>query len=921
MVTRRKIAAGILMLVAASFLFYSLALAEGNAWLNKTNGNGKKVLAHNGNVMYSVYVSESADAIVKHAAQELADYLTQVSGAPFDLTISDGTPIGPAFLVGQHPAADSFALQGNHAEPLGEDGFIIQSAGPYIQIIGSSSRGTMNGVNYFLDRYVGVKWFSPTYTFIPDKPKLKVSVGYDVQIPRFQYREMFVNDGNNEQFRAHNLLNGKSHYRTQTPSAAGLNSWSDYVPTGVHNFHALVTDSVYHSGGQVLAMDEEVRRIAAQALVSRIGHRQANGLDPSYGFSQQDAAWVPDPASRSFADAHGGTLAAPILDMVGDVASRVRTQIPDARIGTLAYQFSYPAPTGLTLPDNVVVTLAPIDKDHGKSLDGAGNERDGQQIAKWAALSDQLVFWDYLTNFSGGGYLQPYPNLYAMADTIQFLALSPAVKGYFGQQTGGARGPVGVGFDELRTWVGARLLWNPDEDVNALIEEFINGYYGAASSSVSEYIEAIHQSLEDSGASLTTSTPISSPYLSFDTMHQADGLFEQAEAAAAGDPALLDRVRRMRIGVDLIILHRRAEFAQEAGERNIVWNLDTTNRLQRFKSLTQNMQSFRIENGELAQLYQLLEVERSSSPIPDIVQNLPDEDWIELQDYDFRLHAGAAVVQDVKASDQAAARLSGSSTAWGIQMNHTNLPREGRWKLYAYVRVDPGSGSSGAGAFRFGLYPSQPAPVGVTFGEVSDGEYHAIEMPWVYKFNPELSVHYLWFQPAASGAIHNLYVDRIVAVREKPPAAYNPGFETIAPGGPYPDGWQTAGGVWDSGTAHGGSRSIRLDPEPANAFHVIYTGATKWIPVVPGQKYQVKGWIKNNSTNGNVSLGVRQINASNGSISYSWHPGALPSSDWTPYTVTFTAAPTARYVSIYFKSDQQTDGPAWLDDVSIEEVP
>jgi hypothetical protein len=919
--TRKRVIVGMLLLVAVTSVFYSLAFAEGGAWLERKHGNGKKaMLANNGNVMYSVYVGSTADATVRHAAQELVDYLTQVAGAPFGLTISDGTPGGPALIVGKHPVTDALVPELSNGQ-LGDDGFVIRSSGSRIVIAGSGSRGTMNGVNYFLDRYVGVKWFSPTYTFVPDKRKLKVSVDSDLQVPRFQYREMFVNDGNDEQFRAHNLLNGKSHYRAQVASVPGLDSWSDYVPTGVHNFHALVTDAVYHSGGQLLAMNEDVRRIAAESLIGKIAQRKAGGLDPSYGFSQQDTTWNPDPQSRSFAEAHGGSLAAPIIDMVGDLANRVKAQIPEARIGTLAYQFSYPAPTGLTLPDNVVVTLAPIDKDHGQSIDSAGNERYGQQIAKWAAISDHLVVWDYLTNFNGGGYLQPYPNLYAMADTIKHIAQYPAVKGYFGQQTGGARGPVGVGFDELRTWVGARLLWNPDEDVNDLIAEFVNGYYGAAAPYIGEYIELIHQSLADSGAALTISTPIASPYLSFETMCQADGLFGQAEAAVSGDPAALNRVQRMRTGADLIILHRRAEFAHEADERNLVWSLDVANRLQRFKSLTQNMPSFRIDNGDIQQLYQLLELERIAPPVPGIVQNMPAGDWIDVQDIDFRLLSGATAVYDGKASDHAAARLSGSSTAWGIQLNNTSLPRDGRWKLYAYARVDPGSGSPGAGAFRFGLYPTVSAPAGETFGEVSDGEYRAVEIPWTYKYNPELSVQYLWFQPSASGAIQNLYVDRIVAVREKPPAAYNPGFETAAPDGPYPDGWQAAGGVWDSGTAHGGSRSIRLDPEPANAFHVVYTAVSKWIPVVPGQAYKVKGWIQNGSMTGNVSLGVRQINAANGSIGYAWHPGAQPDSDWTPYEVSFTAAPTARFVSIYFKSDQQTDGPAWLDDVSIEEVP
>lgn len=924
--TRRGFTAIFLSLVMIIVVLYSLSFAKGATMSEGNNeGNKKIMLANNGNAMYRIYMSSDADAVQQYAAQELADYLGQVAGTSFELVMGDNSPNGHVLAVGRNSLTETLVPELSSDE-LGDDGFIIRPVNRYVVIAGSSSRGTMNGVNYFLDRYIGVKWFSPTYTFVPDRTKLQVSVGNDVQVPRFQYREMFVNDGNNESFRVHNLLNGKSHYRAQITSVPGLDSWSDYVPQGVHNFHALVPNAAHHSGGQLLAMNEEVRRIASENLIGIIRQRIANGQDPSYGFSQQDTTWDPDSQSKSFADQHGGTLAAPIMDLVGDVANRVKAQIPAARVGTLAYLFSFPAPTGMTLPDNVVVTVAPIEADHGRSLDSQENSRFGEQLARWAEMSDHLVIWDYLTNFNGGGYLQPYPNLYAMAETIKFAAQYPAVKGYFGQQVHGSLGPIGFGFDELRTWVGARLLWNPDQDIQSLIDEFVNGYYGAAAPYVGQYIELLHQSLVDTGSVLTISTPVTSQYLSFNALLAADDLFERATAAVAEDPAVLERVQKMRTGVDYIILFRRAEFAQKAADLGIDWNPDTELRLQRFKDLTGNVTSYRIDNGNIQLLYQMLEIDRLAPPVPEFIKNLPESDWIDFQDLDFRLLAGASMVFDEKASDHVAMRLEGQTSAWGIQLNNTSLPRDGSWKLYANVRVDPGDGSPQAGAFRYGLYPSEPVPAGVTFGEVSDGEYHLIEIPWVYEYDPDLFVQYLWFQPSASGAINNLYVDRVFAVRVHPsevtpPEVYNPGFETIAPNGAYPDGWQTAGGVWDSDTAHSGSYSIRLDPDPANSFNVIYTAEPEWIAVTPGQAYKLTGWIKNNSSTGSVALGVRQINAAKTSINYSWHDGADLDSGWTQYEVEFIADSNASHVSIYFKLDQQVNGSAWLDDINLIAVP
>lgn len=908
----------ILLFLAISAVFSSITAVKGGSTLPDSGDNDEATvtLANYGQAKYKVYVHTAADAIERHSAQELADYLGQVSGASFELVAGVSPPNGHTIAVGRNALTESLVPELSTGQ-LGDDGFVLRAINRYIVIAGGSLRGTMNGVNYFLDRYVGVKWFSPTYTFVPAKMKLQVALGSDMQVPRFQYREMFVNDGDDEQFRARNLLNGKSHYRTRVQSEPGLNSWSDYVPPGVHNFKSIVTDTVYHSGGQLLAMNEEVRRIAAESLIGKIGQRMASGLDPSYGFSQQDTAWTPDPQSKAFADQHGGTLAAPVMDMISDVANRVKAQIPDARIGTLAYQFSFPAPAGLTLPDNVVVTLAPFEKDHGRSLGSAQNAWFGEQIAAWAGMSDHLVLWDYLTNFNGGGYLQPYPNLYAMADTIKFSAQYPAIKGYFGQQVHDYRGPIGTGFDDLRTWLGARLLWDPDQDVQALIDEFVDGYYGAAAPYIGDYIELMHQSLADSGSSLMIGTPITASYLSFDTMRQADLLFNQAVAAVAHDPVFFEHVQKMRLNVDYIILARRAEFIQQAQHQQTVWNPDMESRMQRFKDYSQNIERYRIDNGLMPILYEQLALERVAASVPDPVANLPASDWTDMQDMVFRLFAGAEIVTDAKASDHAAAKL-GKTDAWGIQVDSQALPREGRWKLYANVRIDPSSGIASGPALRYGLYPSEYSPGAVGIETLSDGEYHVIELPWAFEYDPQTPLRYLWFQPRL---IEALYVDRVFAVRVNPPQIYNAGFETAAPNGAYPDGWQMRAGVWDSGEAYEGSRSIRLDSDPANNFHVVHSDASKFISVTPGQTYKLTGWIKNGSNTGSVSLGARQINASNGSISYAWHPGASPGSGWTQYEVAFTAAPNARYVSIYFKSDQQTDGPAWLDNVELTELP
>ena len=39
---------------------------------------------------------------------------------------------------------------------------------------------------------------------------------------------------------------------------------------------------------------------------------------------------------------------------------------------------------------------------------------------------------------------------------------------------------VGGEFAELRTYLISKLLWNPYDNVDTLMNDFLNGYYGAA---------------------------------------------------------------------------------------------------------------------------------------------------------------------------------------------------------------------------------------------------------------------------------------------------------------------------------------------------------------------------------------------------------------------------------------------------------
>lgn len=150
-------------------------------------------------------------------------------------------------------------------------------------------------------------------------------------------------------------------------------------------------------------------------------------------------------------------------------------------------------------------------------------------------------------------------------------------------------------------------------------------------------------------------------------------------------------------------------------------------------------------------------------------------------------------------------------------------------------------------------------------------------------------------------------------------AVYNGGFEQKASGSASPAGWELRSGVWDRNVSHSGLSSARLNPDPNNSFHVLNTSAAKHIPVEPGTKYTLTGWVKTEATEGSVALGIRQIDAAGNSIVYSWEE-AEKSGEWTKVEVTFTARANAAGASVYFKLDQTANGSAWVDDLSLTAI-
>ncbi|MHC4519405.1 MAG: DUF4838 domain-containing protein, partial [Planctomycetota bacterium] len=265
-----------------------------------------------------------------------------------------------------------------------------------------------------------------------------------------------------------------------------------------------------------------------------------------------------------------GSPAGLMLRFVNAVAADIEEEFPHVAISTLAYQYTRKPPKHVKPRPNVIVRLCSIECSFSKPLADERNKPFRDDIVGWSKICDRLYIWDYTTNFRH--HIMPHPNLRVLGPNVKFFA-DHSVKGIFEQ---GAYTTNGAEMAELRAWVLARLLWDPNQDGQALVSEFVEGYYGPAAPHIKAYLEVTHNAVDKSGDWLGCFEKFTAKYLSFETLSRGWSHLEKAEAEVRDDPDLHFRVRVAQLPVTYSFMMRWDEMREAAEKANAKWPMPDT---------------------------------------------------------------------------------------------------------------------------------------------------------------------------------------------------------------------------------------------------------------------------------------------------------------------------------------------------------
>ena len=524
-------------------------------------------LVKKGKSEYSIFVSEKAIPSEKFAAKELQKYIYEISACKLPIA-NEYKESDKNLFIGAKGVPESI-LQDINIDALGNEEFIINTYGKNIIIAGGGTRGTLYGVIAFLSDELGCRWYTPDFDKIPKTKDIIFSTINKRDGPAFEYREAWYKEAYNTEWAVHNRLNPST---VPIPDSLG-GSYITYP--FVHTFNALVPPEKYFEkhpeyfslingqrkaerhNTQLCLTNPDVLKIATQTVLRWIKeHPEANvfSIDQNdgYGYCECADCKAIDDAEGS----HSGT----ILTFVNAIADTLAVTHPDIKIQTLAYAYSEVPPKNIKPRPNVTIRLCHYEYCSAHSLEGCESHKVFLgRLQRWSEITERITIWDYFTNFNH--YLLPFPNFETFKHDVKFYADHNCI-GLFAQgcnleQNGGGE------FASLRAWVLAQLMWNPHQDAQALIDEFVTNVYGNAAPFIKTYIELLHEKVKpDSVYFSIYSKPTDGGYLTPEVVQESVRLFKRAESAAANDPALLKRVEL----AELPILYTQLYFYSIGGQ-------------------------------------------------------------------------------------------------------------------------------------------------------------------------------------------------------------------------------------------------------------------------------------------------------------------------------------------------------------------
>lgn len=551
-------------------------------------------LIENGKSSYVIVLASKPGKYELKAAQVLQQYLHEMTGVLIPIK-DDNTSESPFEIVlGNSQRADVSVL-----DRIINDGFIIETRANKLQINGKG-KGTLYGVYTLLEDYLGCRKYTSDYKFIPKKVRISLPEISDLQNPVFSFRSLHYFDAETDQ---------------EYIDWHKLNRIEDQWGLWGHSFFKLLSPSIYfkqhpeyfslvngkRKAMQLCLTNPDVLKIVGDKLRDLMADEPEMDI---WSVSQNDDIGACECGNCTALNQKYQSYQGSLLTFVNQLAER----FPDKKIATMAYTFSRKPPVGIKLLKNVIIFFSTIDINRAKPVQTDPRSTFfRKEFEAWSALTSSVYVWDYVVQFSN--YFSPFPNLNILKPNFDYISgFKPA--GLFIQGSVEVPGELAG----LRSYILAKLLWNPKSDAEKIKEEFLDAYYGIAAPHIKNYLDLIHL---NAGKSWKRMDIYDNPVIPFNTylkksdLLDYEAILDSALRVTVHDDVLLKRVEILTLPIHFAILQQAKFYGiDDSGVfsvdgRNWKVNQSVKNRLDKFLTILSKYEITQLnESGLTPKQYQ-----------------------------------------------------------------------------------------------------------------------------------------------------------------------------------------------------------------------------------------------------------------------------------------------------------------------------
>lgn len=486
------------------------------------NTGGKLYLITNNQSLYKIVIPESATNYERYAAEELQYFIDKSTGIIIDIISDNGLVFDEKtylISIGHTNLAEKSGMICD--KELGEDGYKILTKGNTIILNGYGQYGILYSVYGFLDRQLGYEAYAVDEVFVEAKNEVVLKDFHITDIPQ-------INTRMSGYASTRTSANAKAAGRMQILASElggqpifGNGKFCMWVHSTLTHILPYQTykDRVDSEGykwiwtskhpdipsacGQLCFTNKEM----TEEFINNFLKIVDENPDATYfNVSVMDCQGYCDCDRCAASDQINGGPSGTMMIFINKVAEALEQHLIEIEsdrnvvIVPLAYH-DYEKPpvvenNGTFLPinesvkarNNVMMMIAPIFacKAHGiddKECDE--NVQGYKMFYGWSSICDRLAVYDYDTH---------YRDSFLYLNNFNSIAYNFNLYYKLGVEFVFPLGDINntrSNFSELKTYLHSKLLWNTEQNLEELVEAFMNGYYKDAGEVMFEYYKAI----------------------------------------------------------------------------------------------------------------------------------------------------------------------------------------------------------------------------------------------------------------------------------------------------------------------------------------------------------------------------------------------------------------------------------------------